>query len=580
MDDKVLEKKKGLNLMTKILIMALIPLILIVVIAGVSIHSVGSVVARKLVMHEMQTASYALEMTLDSLGSGDYHSDGTNLYKGNYNLNSNNQTIDDFKKKTNVDVTVFWKKTRMVTSVIDKDGKRVTGTAISDSVYDKVMQDGKYFSDNTDIEGTEYYGYYEALKNADGSSQAIIFTGMPSSDVKAIYKKRLVNTTVFMIIITLMACALLAVVITFIVKAITKVIGHLDEVADGELDFKISEKLLQRSDEIGNIARSVHTLIGGLASIVVNIHHSTGELAEFKDDFQKKFETINSSISNVNVAVDEIANGATSQADETQKVNSQINDMGDAITKTSQNVDSLTQSTEQMKEHNEQLDTTIQELMEISDRNKESLAAVYNQTNETNQSVMHIGNAVDMITDIAGQTNLLSLNASIEAARAGEYGKGFAVVADQIRQLADQSANTAKEIGEIVAELIENSNTSVETMGVVRQEMTGQYEKLNTTKDIFEHLNEEVNNVVTAIESISTEVESLDRLKGEVLGSAESLAAIAQENAASTEETSASMMELGEIVNDCNTKTKQLVDIADSMEENVHKFHVASIIKG
>lgn len=580
MDDKVLEKKKGLNLMTKILITALIPLILIVVLAGVSIHSVGSVVAKKLVMHEMQTASYALEMTFDSLGSGDYHSDGTNLYKGNYNLNSNNQTIDDFKKKTNVDVTVFWKKTRMVTSTIDKDGKRVTGTAIPDSVYDKVMQDGKYFSDNVDIEGTEYYGYYEALKNADGSSQAIIFTGMPSSDVKAIYKKRLVNTTVFMIIITLMACALLAVVITFIVKAITKVIGHLDEVADGEMDFKISEKLLQRSDEIGNIARSVHTLIGGLASIVVNIHHSTGELAEFKDDFQKKFETINNSISNVNVAVDEIANGATSQADETQKVSSQINDMGDAITKTSQNVDSLTQSTEQMKEHNEQLDTTIQELMAISDRNKESLAAVYNQTNETNQSVMHIGNAVDMITDIAGQTNLLSLNASIEAARAGEYGKGFAVVADQIRQLADQSANTAKEIGEIVAELIENSNTSVETMGVVRQEMTGQYEKLNTTKDIFEQLNEEVNNVVTAIESISTEVESLDRLKGEVLGSAESLAAIAQENAASTEETSASMVELGEIVNDCNTKTKQLVDIADSMEENVHKFHVASIIKG
>lgn len=580
MDDRVLEKKKGLNLMTKILITALIPLILIVVIAGVSIHSVGSVVARKLVKHELQTASYALEMTLDSLGGGDYRSDGTNLYRGNYNLTANNQTIDDFKKKTNVDVTVFWKKTRMVTSVIDKDGKRVTGTAISDSVYDKVMQDGKYFSDNTDIQGTEYYGYYETLKNADGSSQAIIFTGMPSSDVKAIYKKRLVNTTVFMIIIALMACALLAMVITFIVKAITKVIGHLDEVADGELDFKISEKLLQRSDEIGNIARSVHTLIGGLASIVVNIHHSTGELAEFKDDFQQKFETINNSISNVNVAVDEIANGATSQADETQKVNSQINDMGDAITKTSQNVDSLTQSTEQMKEHNEQLDTTIQELMAISDRNKESLAAVYNQTNETNQSVMHIGNAVDMITDIAGQTNLLSLNASIEAARAGEYGKGFAVVADQIRQLADQSANTAKEIGEIVAELIENSNTSVETMGVVRQEMTGQYEKLNTTKDIFEQLNEEVNNVVTAIESISTEVESLDKLKGEVLGSAESLAAIAQENAASTEETSASMMELGEIVNDCNAKTQQLVNIADSMEENVHKFHVADIIKG
>ena len=79
MDDKVLEKKKGLNLMIKILITALIPLILIVVLAGVSIHSVGSVVATKLVMQEMQTASYAVEMTFDSLGRGDYHSDGTNL---------------------------------------------------------------------------------------------------------------------------------------------------------------------------------------------------------------------------------------------------------------------------------------------------------------------------------------------------------------------------------------------------------------------------------------------------------------------------------------------------------------------
>lgn len=138
-----------------------------------------------------------------------------------------------------------------------------------------------------------------------------------------------------------------------------------------------------------------------------------------------------------------------------------------------------------------------------------------------------------------------------------------------------------KKLDEIVAELIENSNTSVETMGVVRQEMTGQYEKLNTTKDIFEQLNEEVNNVVTAIESISTEVESLDKLKGEVLRQCrKSGSDLAQENAASTEETSASMVELGEIVNDCNTKTQQLVDIADSMEENVHKFHVASIIKG
>ena len=521
----------------------------------------------------MQTASYALEMTFDSLGGGDYHSDGTNLYKGNYNLNSNNQTIDDFKKKTNVDVTVFWKKTRMVTSAIDKDGKRVTGTAISDSVYDKVMQDGKYFSDNVDIEGIEYYGYYEALKNADGSSQAIIFTGMPSSDVKAIYKKRLVNTTVFMIIIALMACALLAMVITFIVKAITRVIGHLAEVADGKLDFKISEKLLQRSDEIGNIARSVHTLIGGLASIVVNIHHSTGELAEFKDDFQKKFETINNSISNVNVAVDEIANGATSQADETQKVNSQINDMGDAITKTSQNVDSLTQSTEQMKEHNEQLDTTIQELMEISDRNKESLAAVYNQTNETNQSVMHIGNAVDMITDIAGQTNLLSLNASIEAARAGEAGKGFAVVADEIRGLADSSRETAnriQQINSVVVAAVNNlSDNANELVGYIQNAILPEFEAFVESGVKYR---DNASYIENAMQEFTAKTDMLKKNIDEIALSISAITTAVDEGAEGINGAAKSTQNLVEDIVNISDKMNENKVIAQTLQKSTHVF--------
>lgn len=574
-EEVAFEKKKGMNLMVKILITAMIPLVLIVIMAGLAIRIVGVDLSNKLVQHELRATVYAMEMTLSNLSDGDYRSDGKSLYKGSYNLTENQDFMDEFKKNTDVDITLFWGKTRMATSIFDNSGKRVIGTEISEKVYNETLKNGFYFVPSVIIEGKEYYGYYEPMYNSNGSQVGFVFTGMDSKEVKAIYSKLLTSNIIFMIIVALIACTVIAVVMILIVKAIMKVIGHLDQVADGELDFKISKKLLNRSDEIGNIARAVHSLVTGLVSIVVNIHHSTVALGTFKGEFQKNFETINNSIANVNIAVDEIANGATSQADETQKVNTQINDMGAAITKTTQNVDTLLQSTEEMKNHNGMLNTTLKELLEISDRTKGSIEQVYAQTNNTNKSVMNIGSAINMITDIAGQTNLLSLNASIEAARAGEYGRGFAVVADEIRQLADQSSESAREISGIVEELIQNSNTSVETMNVVQEEMNNQYDKLNVTKEVFGQLNQEVNNVAVAIDNISGEVEALNHVKNDVLGSAESLAAIAEENAASTQETSAAMMELGEIVNECNNKTQELVDIANVMEENVNKFRVS-----
>ena len=567
------QRKKGLNLMMKILITAIIPLLILVTFAGLAIRAVGVSVSDKLMQHELKTSIYAVNQTLSVISSGDWNVDGDQLYKGDYNISEHQDVLDAFKENTGLDVTLSWNTTRMATSLVRQDGSRETGTEIAADVYQTVKEKGSYFVSDNVIDGQKYYGYYEGLYNSDGSMAGLVFTGMASTSVHEIYNDRLKKNIIFMVVLAIFACIFLAIVMMKIVKAMMSMIDHLDDVAEGNLDSKISDRMTSRSDEIGNIARALYSLIG-LAMIVKNIRTSAKSLDDFSARFQNSFTTINESIHNVNTAMEDIANGATNQAGEMQKVNEQISDMNEAIAETTKNVENLTGSTEEMKEQNHKLDGTIKDLVEISDRTRESVDEVNRQTDRTNQSVMEIGSAIQMITDIASQTNLLSLNASIEAARAGEHGKGFAVVADEIRQLADQSSDSAKKIGDIVEELIKNSNKSVETMNGVLDEINEQNEKLSTTREAFDGLNTEVGNVVVAIDNIRREIETVNTAKNDVMSSMESLAAIAQENAASTEETSASMTELSGIVTDCNAQTKNLVDIAENLSDNVNQFRI------
>ena len=281
-------------------------------------------------------------------------------------------------------------------------------------------------------------------------------------------------------------------------------------------------------------------------------------------------------VSSVNLAVEEIAKGATSQATETMQANMQVAQIGEAIEVAVGEVENLSVSARKMDDYSIDADKTLQELLIISKEADDAIGEIKKQTNETNESAQQIQRATDMITAIASQTNLLSLNASIEAARAGEAGKGFAVVADEIRQLAEQSRNSAEEIREIVDALIVNSDTSVKTMNNVSDSIATQNDKLDETLKVFAELGAEVSAVMRAIKEISGQIKALSDLRQGVVNIVEGLAAIAEENAAGAQETSASMYEVSTILEECTRQAQELVALKEALENGVARFTVAT----
>ena len=412
------------------------------------------------------------------------------------------------------------------------------------------------------------------MKLKNGDIAGMIFTGRAKADVQKEIAKGQIRMIASMTVILCIALIVLIFVVRQIIKALKHTIGRLDDVAEGKLDFEMHGKMLQRADEIGEMSQSIQGLIDEFKSIITDLSDSSQELEEFSNEFGQSFDTIAENISNINVAVDEIANGATSQAGETVEANDEITRMGEAIGHAVDDIELLNHNSDKMRDYSESAENTLQELVAISEQTSQAIDEVRTQTNLTNESAKAIQTATDMITNISAQTNMLSLNASIEAARAGENGKGFAVVADEIRNLSEQSKSSADEIMAIVSELIRNSNTSVTTMNQVSGRVQEQNEKLENTRAMFQSLNQEIASVSDGVNRIREIMEVLEGQKNTVTTSVEQLASIAEENAASTEETSASMTELKDIVKQCHEQTQRLIEISNELNKHTSHFQL------
>lgn len=451
-----------------------------------------------------------------------------------------------------------------------KVGQPVENAAIKQVVADleagKEQQKGMAIYE---FRGAEKYAAYYVTSNKAAILVITADRGDILSAKDAIYVRAGGAAIVIFIVLGIISF-LIASKMTRPIVEITNVIKRFSSLNFAESPTTI--RISKRKDETGQMARAIGDLREKLVTIVSQIKSQSELLYNASTELDTNASHTTSTVGNVETAVNEIATGATNQASETQKATDDIVNMGNMIEHTNSQVENLTSTANLMRESSEEAAATLKELDNINQQAIASIDVIYEQTNITNISALKIKEATTLISSIAEETNLLSLNASIEAARAGEAGRGFAVVASQIQKLADQSNESANQIDQIIHALIEDSEKAVKTMDEVKTIMNLQSENVHKTGQVFEQVRDGISSSISGVGEIATKTTQLDKARGDVVDVVQNLTAIAQQNAASTEETSASVMEVSNVMQEIMENANRLKEIASILEENMNSF--------
>lgn len=566
-----------IDLKKKILSVAILPVILLgIVTIIITLTQVKSSLVNEVKDSLRGTASATLAAY--NQNSGNYlRAENGDVWKGGYNISKSENLLDSIKEESGMDVTFFYGNERIMTSAKDSNGERILGSPAGDIIVEKVLNGGEeYFSSSVSIDGTMNYGYYIPVyqKGTDDNPIGMIFVGT-DKDAKDATINRIILIVVFSVIAVVIVCIAIAVILSMsITKSLKKGIGAVQKVAEGDLGNPIDENILGRKDEIGDLANSIDTLQKALQNIIRKIAQSTDKLAFAADELGVTANETNSTMKTVENTVSSISGNISEQARSTKSTTENIVLMGEQIGVTSSEVDSLNRNADMMRKSSEHATATIQQLRQINEEVEKSIETITRQINLTNDSAQKIRAATEIISSIAEETNLLSLNASIEAARAGESGRGFAVVAAQIQKLAEQSNESSRQIDEITDDLINNSGEAVSIMRKVDEIINSQSENMIETERIVSEVMDGISNSLEKIEQIESTTVQLENSRNKIVQAVEGLSEIAEQNAANTQETYAQTIEVSNTFEQIEDSAIQLKEIADDLSNTMKYFRL------
>lgn len=418
--------------------------------------------------------------------------------------------------------------------------------------------------------------------NHENHDQINVYTTLKRLDWKIglVYNEDNINHTAndlrnMMITITIITLILFFIILYVVMRRMMNPLetmnGLMNQIADGDLTVQAD---IQSNDEIGQLSKNFNRMVEHVNGIIRVVTNSVNNVQASSESLSAVSEETSASSEEVAYAVNEIAAGAAKSAEDAEVVIEQSNTLELEIQKITAQAETMTNIATQAGTMNTSGRAQMNELKTSFVESEETLETMANVIGTLGEKVSAIGLVMNTITEISAQTNLLALNASIEAARAGEHGQGFAVVAEEVRKLAEQSANATDEVRVTVTELQEESRLVSEQLENTRLNFQSQGNVVNDTEMTFADISDLMTTMQKEIADVTAEITMIDELKTVVAQTIETMAATSQETAAAAEEVSASNDEQLRAIQSVTDAAEQLTNLSDELTEAINRFDV------
>jgi methyl-accepting chemotaxis protein len=439
---------------------------------------------------------------------------------------------------------------------------------LNQDYYNKIKQD-------TNLKKSEYVEYKSEqhlfMYSKLGDTGLTICALIPKSSFMQQAGEIRTTTIIVVLLASILAVTIGILISKGIGQSLKNINKKLLQVSEGDLTVHVSVK---RNDEFAILASNIMDMLNNMRALIQKMAHVSGLVSESASNVMEASKSIALSNSNITKAVDEIGKGIEGQAEDSQNSLTQMDELSKKISMVYSNLTEIEGLTEDMKQMVSNGIQTMGLLTKQSEATNDITRYVMNNIEALEEKTKSIADIIQVINDIADQTNLLSLNASIEAARAGDVGKGFAVVAIEIRKLAYKSMTASNEIKEVIDKIMQQTADTVISAKEAQNVVNMQNDAVSQSIDAFGNMNAGIERLIANLSVIGNNMKNMEIAREGSLMAVENISAIAEQTLANSNTIEETVYEQAKSVVTLDNASKEMSENAKELNEAIHIFRI------